>query len=169
MLFHILPFCLRDVLADLVEEDAHDPSSAIIRCLDNFIYLIRDMRDPIRTQAEVHGLQLRISEWMLLADLTFPSRSYVGPREVGTARLPAAAALNHETTAKFHSLHHVALWQFVAGGWNICSAAGMEAKHKEVRASALRVNDREAAKCDISRQVGHPATLACVQKIASCG
>jgi len=152
MLFHILPFCLRDVLADLVEEDANDPTPAIIRCLDTFIYLIRDMRDPIRTQAEVHGLQHRISEWMLLADKTFPSRSYVGPREVGTARLPAAAPLNHETTAKFHSLHHVVLWTFVAGGWNICSAAGMEAKHKEVRSSALSVNDRGAAKCDMGRQ-----------------
>jgi len=68
MLFHILPFCLRDVLADLVEEDAHDHSPDIIRCLDNFIYLIRDMRDPIRTQEEVHGLQHRMCEWLLLAD-----------------------------------------------------------------------------------------------------
>ena len=129
------------------------------------------MRDPIRTQEEVHGLQHRISEWLLLANLTFPSRSYVGPQEVGTARLPAVAALNHETTAKFHALHHVVLWQFTAGGWNICSAAGMEAKHKEVRTSALRVNDRKAANYDISRQVGHPATLdhTCVEKIASCG
>ena len=116
MLFHILPFCLRDLLADFVEDDADDPSRDIIQCLNNFIYLIRVMRDPIRTQDEVHGLQHRIYEWLLLADLTFPSRSYVGPREVGTARLPATAALNHETTAKFHALHHVVLWQFAAGG-----------------------------------------------------
>ena len=47
MLFHILPFCLRDMLVDFVEEDADDPSRDIIRCVDHFICLIRDMRDPI--------------------------------------------------------------------------------------------------------------------------
>jgi len=132
MLFHILPFCLRDMLADFVEDEADDPSQAIIRCLNNFIYLIRDMKDPIQTPDMVHGLQHRISEWLLLANLTFPSRSYVGPREVGSPRLPASRDINHEDTAKFHALHHVMQWQFLAGGWNFCSAAGMEAKHKEV-------------------------------------
>jgi len=165
MLFHILPFCLRDMLADFVEEDADDPSRDIIRCVDHFICLIRDMRDPIRTKDEVHRLQHRISEWLLLADLTFPSRSYVGPREVGTARLPAAAPLNHESTAKFHALHHVVLLQFAVGGWNICSAGGMEAKHKEVRTTALRVNDRDTHLCDTGRQVGFAGTvnITCVE------
>jgi len=161
MLMQILPFCLRDVLADMVEEDVNDPTPAIITCLDTFIYLIRDMRDPIQTQDAVHGLQLRISEWMLLADKTFPSRSYVGPREVGTARLPAPAPVNHENTAKFHSLHHVVMWTFLAGGWNICSAAGMEAKHKEIRTTALNVNDREGGQCDTGRQVS-------IQRLCMC-
>jgi len=39
------------------------------------------------------------------------------------------------------------------GGWNVCSAAGMEAKHKEVRIAALRVNDRDVAQYDTGRQV----------------
>ena len=156
MLLQILPFCLRELLADFVEDGIDDPSRGINKCVDHFISLIRDMRDPIRTKDEVHSLQQRISEWLLLADLTFPSRAYVGPREVGTARLPEAEPLNHENTAKFHALHHVVMWQFAAGGLNICSAAGMEAKHKEVRIAALCVNDKHE-KCDTCRQVNYAA------------
>ena len=164
MLVQILPFCLREMLVDFVEDDIDDPSPGLIKCVDLFISLIRDMRDPIRIKDEVHRLQHRISEWLLLADLTFPSRSYVGPREVGTARLPQAEPLNHENTAKLHALHHVVMWQFAAGEWNICSSSGMEAKHKEVRITALRVNDRNDEQCDTCRQVGYGATLknACV-------
>ena len=55
--------------------------------------------------------------------------------------------------AKFHALHHVVLWTFAVGGWNVCSAAGMEAKHKEVRIAALRVNDRDNTQYDTGRQV----------------
>ena len=44
----------------------------------------------------------------------------------------------------------------------MCSVAGMEAKHKEVRTTALRVNDREASKCDVSRQVCHTGNLECL-------
>jgi len=55
--------------------------------------------------------------------------------------------------AKFHALHHVVLWTFAVGGWNVCSAAGMEAKHKEVRIAALRVNDRDNNQYDTGRQV----------------
>ena len=45
----------------------------------------------------------------------------------------------------------------------------MEAKHKEVRATAQRVNDREAAHCDLGRQVGHPAAryYTCIEQITS--
>jgi len=78
---------------------------------------------------------------------------------VGTARLPAAEPMNHETTAKFHALHHVVMWQFAVGGWNIFSAGGMEAKHKEVRMTALRVNDRDTHQSDTARQVGLAGTL----------
>ena len=58
--------------------------------------------------------------------------------------------------ATFHALHHVVLWTFVAGGWNVCSAAGMEAKHKEVRIAALRVNDRDNTQYDTG---GHVCAL----------
>ena len=88
-----------------------------------------------------------------MADRTFPSRTYVGPRDVGTPRAPEAAHINHEGTAKFHALHHVVLWTFAVGGWNVCSAAGMEAKHTEVRIAALRVNDRDNMQYDTGRQV----------------
>ena len=87
---------------------------------------------------------------------------------MSTARLPAAEPLNHETTAKFHALHHVVLSQFAVGGWNICSAGGMEAKHKEVRTTALRVNDRETQQCDMGRQVGITGTLDPKLHVWSC-
>ena len=88
-----------------------------------------------------------------MADRTFPSRAYVGPRDVGTPCAVEAAPINHENTIKFHALHHVMLWTFAVGGWNVCSAAGMEAKHKEVRIAALRVNDRDNTQYDTGRQV----------------
>ena len=153
MLFQILPFCLRDILADMTEEDASDPTLSILQCMDTFITLIRDMRNPIQLSDQAHAFQQRISEWMLMADRTFPSRTYVGPRDVGTPRAVEAAPINHEGTAKFHALHHVVLWTFAVGGWNVCSAAGMEAKHKEVRIAALRVNDRDNTQYDTGRQV----------------
>ena len=153
MLFHILPFCLRDIMADILEEDDTDPTTPIIECMDTFIALVRDMRTPIQTPEHAHELQQRISEWMLMADRTFPSRTYVGPRDVGTERAVQGAPINHEGTAKFHALHHVVLWMFAVGGWNVCSAAGMEAKHKEVRTAALRVNDRDKTQYDTGRQV----------------
>ena len=156
MLFHILPFCLRDIMADILEEDDTDPTTSIIECMDTFIALVRDMRTPIQTPEHAHGLQQRISEWMLMADRTFPSRTYVGPRDVGTPRAVEAAPINHEGTAKFHALHHVMLWTFAVGGWNVCSAAGMEAKHKEVRIAALRVNDRDNTQYDTG---GHVCAL----------
>ena len=120
---------------------------------------------PNHKLCNVITIQHTISEWLLLADLTFPSRAYVGPREVGTARLPEAEPLNHENTAKFHALHHVVKWQFAAGGWNMCSAAGMEAKHKDMRIASLCVNDKNE-KCDTCRQVNcaapHYISLVCM-------
>ena len=80
-------------------------------------------------------------------------RHAVQSRDVGTPRAVEAAPINHEGTAKFHALHHVVLWTFAVGGWNVCSAAGMEAKHKEVRIAALRVNDRDNTQYDTGRQV----------------
>jgi len=154
-LFQVLPFCLRDIMAEFLDDGDHDPTLSIIKCMDTFLTLVRDLRSPIQAPQQAHALQQRISEWMLMADQTFPSRAYVGPRDVGTARAVEAPPINHENTMKFHALHHVVLMIFAVGGWNVCSAAGMEAKHKEVRSAALRVNDRDQTQYDTGRQVLH--------------
>ena len=80
MLFQILPFCLRDIMADMMEEDASDPTLSILQCMDTFITLIRVMRNPIQLPDQAHALQQRISEWMLMADRTFPSRTPASQR-----------------------------------------------------------------------------------------
>ena len=43
----------------------------------------------------------------------------------------------------------------------------MEAKHKEIRTSALRVNDREGGNCDMGRQVSiwQSGVYACVAMV----